>query len=318
VAELAQRFLVLGLGAIELAAVQQHGLDAARLRAVRIVDGLALGVVLAVDRHPLLGHHAGGEPEPEAEEVRGNRVQVERAVRLRPVQEDRHRGDRDVRRDQGVREDLPAVERREAVREPIDERSEHRIQHIHVASLGDKSGKTLDSIRRVRGYPWKSTDITARSRRLDADQAARRSQAAAKKPSLPCRWVHRRRSGRSPATGVGDLGALQQLERRQPANEPPRSPASNAAATSSSSSSSGLQVAIDQPPARLQQPRRRVEDGALLLAQGGEGLGRLPPLQVGLRRSVPSPVQGASTSTRSILPARRLIRSSRSCAICTG
>ncbi len=33
---------------------------------------------------------------------------------------------------------------------------------------------------------------------------------------------------------------------------------------------------------------------------------------------MPSPEHGASTSTRSILPARRLTRSSRSCAICTG
>jgi hypothetical protein len=77
-------------------------LDAARLRLCGIVFGLALGVCLAVDRDPLLGHHAGAEPEPEAEEVRRDRVQVERAVRLRAVQEDRDRGDRDVRRDQGV------------------------------------------------------------------------------------------------------------------------------------------------------------------------------------------------------------------------
>jgi hypothetical protein len=38
----------------------------------------------------------------------------------------------------------------------------------------------------------------------------------------------------------------------------------------------------------------------------------------GLRRRVPRPEQGASTSTRSILPARRLMRSSRSWAICAG
>jgi len=38
----------------------------------------------------------------------------------------------------------------------------------------------------------------------------------------------------------------------------------------------------------------------------------------GLRRSVPEPLHGASTRTRSILPASRLTRSSRSCAICAG
>jgi hypothetical protein len=57
---------------------------------VRVVDGFALGVVLAVDGHPFLGDHAGRQPQPEAEEVRGNRVQVQRAVRLGSVQEDRH------------------------------------------------------------------------------------------------------------------------------------------------------------------------------------------------------------------------------------
>ena len=41
-------------------------------------------------------------------------------------------------------------------------------------------------------------------------------------------------------------------------------------------------------------------------------------LRSGLRRSVPKPVQGASTSTRSILPARRLTLVSRSCAITCG
>ena len=41
-------------------------------------------------------------------------------------------------------------------------------------------------------------------------------------------------------------------------------------------------------------------------------------LRSGLRRSVPRPEQGASTSTRSILPARRLMRSSRSWAMAAG
>ena len=72
----------------------------------------------------------------------GIAMQVERAVRLGAVQEDRDRSDGDVRRDQGEREDLPAAERREAVREPIDQRSEHRIQHIHEASLANETWKT--------------------------------------------------------------------------------------------------------------------------------------------------------------------------------
>ncbi len=69
-AELGDGFLVLGFLAIQLGAFQQHFADAAGLRAVRIVLGLALGVVLAVDGGPFLGHHTRRQPEPEAEEVR--------------------------------------------------------------------------------------------------------------------------------------------------------------------------------------------------------------------------------------------------------
>jgi hypothetical protein len=81
---------------VEEHAEPQHAVDAARLRAVRIVRRLALRVVLAMDRRPLLGHHAGGEPQPKAEEVRHRRVQVERAMRLVAMQVDRHGSDRDL------------------------------------------------------------------------------------------------------------------------------------------------------------------------------------------------------------------------------
>ena len=133
--ELGERFLVLGFAAIQLAALQEHGPDAARLRAVRVVLGLALGVVLAVDRDPLLGHHARAEPEPEAEEMRRDRVQVERPVRLRAVQEDRHRRDGDVGGDQRVGDDLPATEAGKAMAEPLHQRIENRDQHVHPLPL---------------------------------------------------------------------------------------------------------------------------------------------------------------------------------------
>jgi hypothetical protein len=135
VAELGERLLVLGFGAIELAAGQENGLDAARLRAVGILFGLALGVVLAVDRDPLLGHHAGAEPEPETEEMRGDAVQVERPVRLRTVQEDRDGSDRDVGRDERVGNDLPAAEAGKAMTEPLHQRVENRNQHVHPLPL---------------------------------------------------------------------------------------------------------------------------------------------------------------------------------------
>ena len=80
------------------------------LRAVRIFFGLALGVVLAVDRGPLLGHLAGGQPQPETEEVARDGMQLQRAVRLVAVQVDGDAGDRDVRDDQRVRARAPPGE----------------------------------------------------------------------------------------------------------------------------------------------------------------------------------------------------------------
>ncbi len=67
---------------------------------MRILGGLALGVVLAVDRGPFLGDHARGEPQPEAEEMGDHGMQVERAVRLATVQVERHPRDRDLREDE--------------------------------------------------------------------------------------------------------------------------------------------------------------------------------------------------------------------------
>jgi hypothetical protein len=93
-------FLVARLLHVEEHAAPQHAVDAQLLRAVRIFRPLALGVVLAVDRRPFLGHHAGGQPQPEAEEVAGKRMQVERAVSLVAMQEDGHRGDGDVGHDE--------------------------------------------------------------------------------------------------------------------------------------------------------------------------------------------------------------------------
>ena len=72
---------------------------------MRVVNGLALGVVLAVNGNPFLGDHAGGEPQPETEEVADDGVQIDGAVRLRTMQENGDGSDRDVRqaeRDQHI------------------------------------------------------------------------------------------------------------------------------------------------------------------------------------------------------------------------
>jgi hypothetical protein len=69
------------------------------MRAVRVVRRLHLGVVLAVDGRPFLRDHAGGEPQPEAEEVTDDGMQLEGPVGLVTVQIEGDGGDRDVSQD---------------------------------------------------------------------------------------------------------------------------------------------------------------------------------------------------------------------------
>ena len=72
-----------------------------------ILLGLHLGVVLAMNGGPRLGLHAGGQPQPEAEKVTDDGVQLQGPVRLVAVQINRHRRDGDVGQDQG-RHDVAA------------------------------------------------------------------------------------------------------------------------------------------------------------------------------------------------------------------
>jgi hypothetical protein len=106
-----------GFGDVEKHAAPQHPVDAVHLRAVRVFRGLALGVVLAMHRHPLARAHAGGQPEPEAEEVARDGMQLERMVRLAAVQEDRHRDDGHVRERQRGSDVAPPREVEQAGKE---------------------------------------------------------------------------------------------------------------------------------------------------------------------------------------------------------
>jgi hypothetical protein len=99
--------LVLRRLAIELDAAPQQGVDAVGLRTVRILLGLAGGMVLTMDGDPLAGDHAGGQPQPQAEEVAYGRVQFHGTVRLGTVQEDGDSGDGDVGQQQGCEDQLP-------------------------------------------------------------------------------------------------------------------------------------------------------------------------------------------------------------------
>ena len=86
------------------------------------------------------------------------------------------------------------------------------------------------------------------------------------------------------------------------------------------SSGSTLQVAYTKRPPGLSKRAALCSMAACLTCSSAKSLCFCRHFKSGLRRKVPKPVQGASTSTRSILPARRLTRSSRSwamAAVCT-
>src|SRR5690606_7388037 len=74
---------------------------------------------------PLLRDHRGGQPRPEAEEVRDGRVEIHAAVRLAAVQVQGDGEDGDLGDDQQVKQHLPPAELEQAAGEEIEERG-HR------------------------------------------------------------------------------------------------------------------------------------------------------------------------------------------------
>jgi hypothetical protein len=92
-----QGFGVACLLAVQLIALQQNGLDAVHMRTVRVLGLLTFGMVLAVNRRPFPGHLPGRQPQPETKEMRHNRVQIQRTVRLVPVQKNGHADHGDMR-----------------------------------------------------------------------------------------------------------------------------------------------------------------------------------------------------------------------------
>ena len=108
-------FVVLGFGPIQLRTFPQHFLQAEYLWAMRIIRCFTLGVVLTVNGGPLLGDHTGGEPQPETEEMRHGRMQLQRTVRRVAMQVNGDARDRDVRHDQGVHDITPPGQINESV-----------------------------------------------------------------------------------------------------------------------------------------------------------------------------------------------------------
>ncbi len=69
-----------GRPGIELGALEQHRTEPEHHRAVGILAGFALGVMLTVNGRPRLGVLGRGQPQPEPEHVLQYRVQVQRVV----------------------------------------------------------------------------------------------------------------------------------------------------------------------------------------------------------------------------------------------
>ena len=114
-----ERVEIFGFFAVQLSTREQHGFDTVHMRAVWVVRLLALGVVLAVNGGPLFGHLGRGEPQPETEKVRHDRMQIQSAVCRVAVQVDGHAGDGDVCEHHRDDEDLPARKMQQAVAQPV-------------------------------------------------------------------------------------------------------------------------------------------------------------------------------------------------------
>src|SRR3546814_10906614 len=71
-----QGFRVCGFFAIQFGTAKEHLAQAEYDRRVGITFFFALGMVLAVNRHPFFGDHTRGQPKPEAKEMHDSRMQV--------------------------------------------------------------------------------------------------------------------------------------------------------------------------------------------------------------------------------------------------
>jgi hypothetical protein len=76
-------------------------------------------MVFAVNGGPLFGDLAGGQPEPEAEKMRRNRMQIQGAMRLMSVQEHGHADHGDVGHCQREQHDLPPSQIQKPIRQPV-------------------------------------------------------------------------------------------------------------------------------------------------------------------------------------------------------
>ncbi len=120
--------------AVQLHAAPEHLRDALGLRTMRVFLGLDLGVMLAMDRHPFAGDHRGGQPGPEAKEMRDDRMEIHTAMRLAAMQVQGHCKDGELGEDQQHRQHAPHAQPCHAGGQNVDDRiGQHR--HLHSSAL---------------------------------------------------------------------------------------------------------------------------------------------------------------------------------------
>ena len=99
---------VLAFTTIQFRALEQHFLDAARLRAVRILFSLTLCVMFTMDSSPFFSDLTSGQPQPETEKMTRNSVQFQCAMRLTTMEKNRYAGNRNMSNDCCEYKNLPA------------------------------------------------------------------------------------------------------------------------------------------------------------------------------------------------------------------
>ena len=138
---------------VQLGAFKQDLANAEQPRAMRITRLFDEGVMLTVRSCPAFGRHAGCHPQPEAENVRHRRVQVERAVRLMAVQIDRDRDDSEVRHGESGEQHAPPRQVERAVFKKIQHQG-HPLRKRVVANLRPPDGAgAIATARLGRRYP---------------------------------------------------------------------------------------------------------------------------------------------------------------------
>jgi hypothetical protein len=80
----------------------------------------AFCMMFAMNRRPFFGNLTCGQPKPETEKVTWNSMQIQSAMRLATMQENRHTGNRDVRDNHSENKDLPATCSSQSIHQKLD------------------------------------------------------------------------------------------------------------------------------------------------------------------------------------------------------